>query len=125
MSQSQNLSEDEAHAMRLLWDRGGASVSELARASRQPASATLSILQRLRRKGAVERQQSGRDIRYLPRLNRQTAATHTLGRLLSEPAGDDRTGLGVVVLRQSDIDPQDWADLQAEIAARAAGKSTR
>ncbi|SDM82972.1 BlaI/MecI/CopY family transcriptional regulator [Maricaulis salignorans] len=125
MSKPQSLSEDEAHAMRLLWDRGGASVSELARASRQPASATLSILQRLRRKGAVERQQSGRDVRYLPRLNRQTAPTHTLGRLLSEAAGDDRTGLGVVVLRESDVDPQDWADLQAEIAAKNAARSNR
>jgi len=125
MSKPQSLSEDEAHAMRLLWDRGGASVSELARASRQPAGATLSILQRLRRKGAVERQQRGRDVRYLPRLNRQTAPTHTLGRLLSEPAGDDRNGLGVVVLRESDVDPQDWADLQAEIAAKNAARTAR
>lgn len=123
MSKLPSLSEDEAHAMRLLWDRGSASVGELARASRQPASQTLSILQRLRRKGAVERQQHGRSIVYRPCLNRQTAPTHTLGRLLVE--GEDRTGLGVVVLRKSDIDPQDWADLQAEIAARSAGKTDR
>lgn len=121
MSKLQSLSEDEAHAMRLLWDRGSASVGELARASRQPASQTLSILQRLRRKGAVERQQHGRSIVYRPCLNRQTAPTHTLGRLLVE--GEGRTGLGVVVLRESDIDPQDWADLQAEIAAKSAGKA--
>ncbi|WP_339747350.1 BlaI/MecI/CopY family transcriptional regulator [uncultured Maricaulis sp.] len=123
MSKPHTLSEDEAHAMRLLWDRGSASVNELALASRQPASETLSILQRLRRKGAVERQQRGRDIRYRPRLNRQTAPTHMLGRLLTETADDGRTGLGIVVLRESDIDPQDWADLQAEIAAKAAAKS--
>tara|TARA_R110002073_G_scaffold61392_12_gene154423 strand:- start:2593 stop:2970 length:378 start_codon:yes stop_codon:yes gene_type:complete len=125
MSKPQSLSEDEAHAMRLLWDRGSVSVSELALASRQPASETLSILQRLRRKGAVERQQQGRDIRYRPCLNRQTAATHTLGRLLSETTGDGRPGLGVVVLRESDIDPQDWADLQAEIAAKSAATPDR
>jgi predicted transcriptional regulator len=125
MSQPQTLSEDEAHAMRLLWDRGGASVSELAIASRQPALETRSILQRLRRKGAVERQQRGRDIVYRPRLNAVTAKTHILGRLLAEEPGENGHGLGVVVLRQSDIDPQDWADLQAEIAEKAALKSTR
>lgn len=125
MSQPQTLSEDEAHAMRLLWDRGGASVSELAQASRQPASETLSILQRLRRKGAVERQQRGRSIVYRPCLNRQTAPMHMLGRLLTAEPGEDRTGLGIVVLRESDIDPKDWADLQAEIAAKQAGKPQR
>lgn len=125
MSKPQTLSEDEAHAMRLLWDRGSASVSELARASRQPASQTFSILQRLRRKGAVERQQHGRSIVYRPRLNRETAPTHTLGRLLTEEPASGRAGLGVVVLRESDIDPQDWADLQAEIAAKSADKSGR
>ena len=122
MSQPQALSEDEAHAMRLLWDRGGASVSELALASRQPALETRSILQRLRRKGAVERQQHGRDIIYRPRLNAVTARTHILGRLLSDDTGETGNGLGVVVLRQSDIDPQDWADLQAEIAEKSARK---
>lgn len=123
MSKPQTLSEDEAHAMRLLWDRGSASVSELAQASRQPASQTLSILQHLRRKGAVERQQHGRSIRYRPCLNRQTAPTHTLGRLLTEEPTSGRAGLGVVVLRESDVDPKDWADLQAEIAAKSAGKT--
>ncbi len=122
MSKLQTLSDDEAHAMRLLWDRGSASVGELARASRQPAGETLSILQRLRRKGAVERQQHGRSVVYRPCLNRQTAPTHTLGRLLAETPASGRNALGVVVLRQSDIDPQDWADLQAEIAAKSARK---
>ena len=51
MSTRKNLSEDEAHAMRLLWDRGSASVSELAQASRQPVLETQNILLRLRRKG--------------------------------------------------------------------------
>jgi predicted transcriptional regulator len=125
MSKPQTLSEDEAHAMRLLWDRGSASVSELAQASRQAASETLSILQRLRRKGAVERHQRGRSILYRPCLNRDTAPTHTLGRLLVDEPGSGRAGLGVVVLRESDVDPQDWADLQAEIAARAARKTAR
>tara|TARA_R110000868_G_scaffold63499_2_gene191583 strand:- start:14407 stop:14784 length:378 start_codon:yes stop_codon:yes gene_type:complete len=125
MSTRKNLSEDEAHAMRLLWDRGSASVSELAQASRQPVLETQNILLRLRRKGAVEGQKRGRQIVYRPRLNRQTAPTHMLGRLLTQSASDGRTGLGVVVLRESDIDPQDWADLQAEIAAKSAGKPDR
>lgn len=118
MSQSNRLTDDENATMRILWDRGGASVSELAMATRQPAEATLAVLHGLRRKGAVERQQAGRDIVYRPRLNAETARTHTLGRLLCGDAPRGDNPLGVVVLRESDIDPQDWADLQEEIAQR-------
>ncbi len=116
MSAHQSLTEDENHTMRILWDRGGASVGELAMATQRPAGELLNLLRRLRNKGAVSRHQTGRDIIYRPRLNRETARTHTLGRLLS---GDTAmAGAGVVVLRESDVDPQDWADLQAEIAER-------
>lgn len=107
--------------MRILWDRGGASVGELAMATQRPAGELLNLLRGLRNKGAVSRHQTGRDVIYRPRLNRETARTHALGRLLSgdQPAGSN--GLGVVVLRESDIDPKDWADLQAEIAERRKG----
>ena len=118
MRQSDRLTDDENATMRILWDRGGASVSELALATRQPAATTLNVLQGLRRKGAVDRQQAGRDIIYRPRLNRETARTHALGRLLCGDSVTAENGLGVVVLRESDIDPKDWADLQAEIAQR-------
>ncbi|RKQ96434.1 putative transcriptional regulator [Maricaulis maris] len=119
MSQSQQrLTDDENATMRILWDRGGASVSELAIATRQPAATTLNLLHGLRRKGAVERQQAGRDTVYRPRLNRETARTHALGRLLCGDSTAADNGLGVVVLRESDVDPKDWADLQAEIAQR-------
>ena len=116
MSAHQSLTEDEDKAMRILWDRGSASVGELAMATQRPAGELLNMLRRLRNKGAVSRHQAGRDVVYRPCLNRETARTHTLGRLLS---GDSpMAGAGVVVLRESDIDPQDWADLQAEIAER-------
>ncbi|CAN0500063.1 unnamed protein product [Discosporangium mesarthrocarpum] len=118
MSQQDRLTDDENATMRILWDRGGASVSELAVATRQPADTTLAVLHGLRRKGAVERQQDGRSIVYRPRLNSETARTHALGRLLCGDTPASNSGLGVVVLRESDVDPQDWADLQKEIAQR-------
>jgi len=118
MSQSERLTDDENATMRILWDRGGASVSELAMATRQPADTTLAVLHGLRRKGAVERQQAGRNIVYRPCLNRETARTHALGRLLCGEEAGGENGLGVVVLRESDVDAKDWADLQAEIAQR-------
>lgn len=120
MNANQALTDDENQAMRILWDRGGASVGELSVATRRPAGETLAMLRRLRRKGAVDRHRTGRDIVYRPRLNRETARTHTLGRLLTadRPANDTGPGLGVVVLRECDVDPKDWADLQAEIAER-------
>ena len=120
MSAIQTLTDEENTTMRILWDRGGASVNELAVATRRAPGETLTMLRRLRRKGAVDRHQNGaRDVIYRPRLNRETARTHALGRLLSGDSVEDN-GLGVVVLRESDVDPQDWADLQAEIAAKRA-----
>lgn len=113
-----NATEDKT--MRILWDRGSASVGELAVATRMGASQTLNTLRGLVRKGAVDRRQDGRSIVYRPVLNRDTARTHTLGRLLS--GDNDPSGLGIVVLRESDVDPQDWADLQAEIAEKRARK---
>lgn len=118
MSAHERLTEDEDRTMRVLWDRGGASVGELSMATRLPAGETLAMLRRLRRKGAVDRHQAGRDIVYRPRLNRETARTHALGRLLSAETPMADAGLGVVVLRECDVDPQDWADLQTEIAER-------
>lgn len=112
------LNANEDMAMRVLWDRGSASINELALATRLGPSKTLTTVRGLVRKGAAERRQAGRDVIYRPVLNRETARTHTLGRLLSGEA--DTHGLGVVVLRESDVDPQDWADLQAEIADKRA-----
>ncbi|MHA6287649.1 BlaI/MecI/CopY family transcriptional regulator [Maricaulis sp. CAU 1757] len=117
MAEADRLSEEENRTLRLLWDRGGASVSELSVALNTRPGDTLDLLRRLRRKGAVDRHHTGRTVLYRPRLNRATARTHALGRLLTgEVPGDGNTG--IVVLRESDVDPKDWADLQAEMAAR-------
>ena len=114
-----NATEDKT--MRILWDRGSASVGELSVATRMGAAQTLNTLRALVRKGAVDRRRDGRAVVYRPVLNRETARTHTLGRLLN---GDtDTNGLGVVVLRESDVDPKDWADLQAEIAEKRARRA--
>ena len=118
MAQADRLTADETRTLRLLWDRGGASVGELSMALAQRPGDTLAQLRRLRSKGAVDRHQSGRDVVYRPRLNRETARSHALGRLLLEATAGNDNALGVVVLRESDVDPQDWADLQAEMAAR-------
>lgn len=115
MAQAERLTEEESRTMKVLWDRGGASVGELAMALDSRPDRTLALLRRLRRKGAVDRHRTGRSVLYRPCLNRTTAPTHTLGRLL---AGGAPGGLGVVVLRESDVAPEDWADLQAEMAAR-------
>ena len=117
------LNSHEDEAMRVIWDKGSVSVNELAMATRRGAGPTLNTLRSLVRKGAVDRTQSGRQVTYRPILNRTTAQTHTLGRLLNGEGGAGSTG--VVVLRQSDVDPQDWADLQAEIEQRRAEREQR
>lgn len=118
------LTVEEQNVMRVIWDRGGASarevVSALAEQDRLDHAGALKLLRKLDTKGAVERHHNGRDAIYKPKLTRETARTHVLGRLFdSLPAGGE-LGLNVVVLRESDMDPKDWADLQAERAAKAA-----
>lgn len=129
MSERHQLSNEEHRIMRVLWDRGGASASELAQALSAEKlvnhADALKILRRLDSKGAVSRHQTGRRVYYRPCLTRETARSHALGRLLeSLPVGADQ-GLGVVVLRECDFDPQDWADLQAERAEKAAQRRER
>jgi BlaI family penicillinase repressor len=129
MTERQTLSSEEHRVMRILWDRGGASASELAQALSADKlidhAEALKILRSLDTKGAVERHQNGRNVVYKPRLNRETARSHALGRLLEAlPTGADN-GLGVVVLRECDFEPQDWADLEAERAEKAALRSGR
>ncbi|MDG1418571.1 MAG: BlaI/MecI/CopY family transcriptional regulator [Maricaulis sp.] len=129
MASATHLTEEENRAMRVLWDRGAASATELAMAmsghDRMAHSTALELLRRLREKGAVERHRSGGHITYRPQLNRETAKSHTLGRILGNIADGSGQGLGMVVLRDSDFDPQDLADLRAEREEKAAAKKRR
>ncbi|WP_300556446.1 BlaI/MecI/CopY family transcriptional regulator [Maricaulis sp.] len=119
------LNEIENQTLSALWDRGSASLDELALATRSPAGKTLQTLRRLVNKGAVARRRQGQDIVYRPLLNRETARTHKLGRALSGLAMENSGLTSMVVLSEGDLDPQDWADLQAEIAERKARRAAR
>lgn len=130
MTDANKLTEVETRVMRMLWDRGGLSASELVMnlpASERPDHAgALELLRSLVAKGAATRHQSGRTVVYKPKLNKETARSHVLGRLFESAANDDGNadgnvdgGLNIIVLRESDVSPQDWADLQAERAEKA------
>lgn len=126
MTDANKLTELETHVMRMIWDRGGVSASELVMAlpaSERPDHAgALDLLRSLVSKGAATRHQSGRNVIYKPRLNKETARSHVLGRLFETPANDganDDDRLNIIVLRESDVSPQDWTDLQAERAEKA------
>ncbi len=125
MTDAKKLTEIETQVMRMLWDRGGISASELVMnlpASERPDHAgALDLLRSLVSKGAATRHQSGRNVVYKPKLNKETARSHVLGRLFESPANDGNAdgGLNIIVLRESDVSPQDWADLQAERAEKA------
>jgi len=129
MSRAKQLTDDENHAMRVLWDRGGASASELAMAMmdtrRMDHRTALNLLRRLSAKGAVARHRSGSQVIYKPKLNRETARTHALGRLLCDTPANDGSHLGVVVLRDSDFSPEDLVALRAERAEKEAKKANR
>ena len=131
MAAKHKLNEEENRAMRVLWDKGSASASELASAMSGPQLAgpkvmdhalALNLLRRLKAKGAVSRRRMGSNITYHPNLNQHTAPMHALGRLLANPEGGNTNGLGFVVMLDSHFDPSDLADLKAEREERAASK---
>ena len=122
MARPDTLDEQETRLMTCLWDKGNATAVELAAgmAEAEPLSHArmLALLDGLIMKGAATRHRVGSHVRYRPCITKATARTHALGRILCGPPANDTGSLGVVVLRETDIDPDDWADLQAEIAAK-------
>ncbi len=117
----------ERSVLEALWRRGsGGTVRELQSAFPDTAYTTLlTTLERLRRKGVLERHRQGRAFSYRPRYSREelkSAFAHQiLGALLE---GDARPVLSSLVDLVSERDRRLLGDLEALVRARRERRSS-
>ena len=106
---SATLTDGELELMRVLWERGRASVSEVAQAVLgNPPPAYNSVLTRLRileQKGYAGHDKAGRAFTYYPRIDQNEAREHAVSRLVSQLFNGSPTQLVLNLLEQSQVDP--------------------
>ena len=106
---SATLTDGELELMRVLWERGRASVSEVVQAVRgNPPPAYNSVLTRLRileQKGYAGHEKTGRAFTYYPRIDQSEAREHAVSRLVSLLFNGSPTQLVLNLLEQSQVDP--------------------
>ncbi len=106
---SATLTDGELELMRVLWERGRASVSEVVEAVLgSPPPAYNSVLTRLRileQKGYAGHDKTGRAFTYYPRIDQNEAREHAVSRLVSQLFNGSPTQLVLNLLEQSQVDP--------------------
>ncbi len=105
---SPTLTEAELRLMRVLWQRGEATVAEVAAAVRSPAplaySTVLTMLRILEHKGYLTHTQQGRAFRYRPIVDQPTARRRAVRYLVSRFFGGSARLLVLNVIEQEKID---------------------
>ena len=84
----------ESQLLRLLWERGDATVRELMETGGVSGAYTtvMTTLDRLYKKGVLDRIPEGRAFRYAPRLNREQFRGTVVRRAIGELLGADAKG---------------------------------
>ena len=113
---SATLTDGELELMRVLWDRGRASVSDVVEAlTDDPAPAYNSVLTRLRileDKGYAGHEKIGRAFAYFPRIDQRQARQNAVSRLVSQLFDGSPSLLALNLLEQSQIDPAEVTRLR-------------
>tara|TARA_B100000029_G_C17029502_1_gene761653 strand:+ start:130 stop:510 length:381 start_codon:yes stop_codon:yes gene_type:complete len=116
---STTLTDGELELMRVLWDRGRASVSEVvASLPGKPAPAYNSVLTRLRileQKGYASHEKAGRAFTYFPTVEQAEVRQHAVQRLVSQLFDGSPQELALNLLAESDVDPEEIARLRARL----------
>ena len=109
--QSQTLTEAELPIMEVLWDKGVATVGEVAEGlSKERVVAyntVLTLMRILERKGYVEHTKDGRAFVYKPVVNRGDASRTAVRQLLNRFFNDSPELLVLNLLRDQDIDERE------------------
>jgi predicted transcriptional regulator len=117
---SRNLTDGEHRIMEVLWEKGTATVAEVADAlAGKDGSAyttVLTMMRIMRDKGYLSCRKEGRAHVYTPRINRDTAARravrHVLSRFFSGSPGE----LVLSFLRNEDLSADELDELKRKIA---------
>ncbi len=123
---SNTLTEAELRLMRLLWERGESSVSDLVGAMPEHAplayTSVLTTIRILETKGYVEHRQEGRAFLYTPRVAEEDASRNEIKNVLGRFFGDSRERLLLALLNEEDVSARELERLKTAIAEAAVTK---
>lgn len=115
------LTELQLEIMRVLWDRGRATVADVHRAlaTRQLAPATIStLLRRLEKKGVIAHDKVGREYAYRPLLSMDAAKRSLITGMTVRMLPDTVPALIHALWKKRRISPEELAEVKALIEAK-------
>ncbi|HEX5759443.1 MAG TPA: BlaI/MecI/CopY family transcriptional regulator [Thermoanaerobaculia bacterium] len=123
MPRSHRLGDLQLAILRVLWERGEATVAdvhEALAAARGLAPTTIAtMLQKLERKGVVDHRIEGRRFVYRPLISEDQVTRSMVSELTTQLFRGDVTALVSHLLSEHDVDRAELARLRALIAAHA------
>jgi len=116
---SRTLTDAEHRIMEVVWEKGAATVAEVAEAlsgKDGPAYTTILTMMRiLQVKGYLSGQKQGRAHLYTPKVDRDTAARKAVHQLLTKFFAGSPGELVLSFLREEELSPQELDDLKKQI----------
>jgi BlaI family transcriptional regulator, penicillinase repressor len=117
-----SLSELQLSLMRVLWQRGEASVAEVAealRGERDLAHTTVAtLLMRLEKRGLIGSRREGRALLYTPRVSEAEVQRSMVGSLVDSLFAGRASALVSHLLDARGVDAKELAELQALLKQR-------
>jgi predicted transcriptional regulator len=117
---SNTLTEAELRLMRVLWQRGSSSVSDMVTALETSTplayNSVLTTIRVLETKGYVTHVQEGRAFLYSPAVAQQEASRSEIGHVLQRFFGNSRERLLLSLLGDDEITPEELRRLKKAIA---------
>jgi BlaI family transcriptional regulator, penicillinase repressor len=116
---SRTLTDGEHRIMEVLWNKGSATVAEVAEvlAGKDGSAYTtiLTMMRILREKGYLICRKQGRAHIYTPRVNRETAARKAVRHLLTKFFAGSPGELVLTFLRDEDLSAEELDELKSKI----------
>jgi predicted transcriptional regulator len=117
--QSRTLTDAEHRIMEVLWQKGSATVAEVAEALEgkdgTAYTTILTMMRILREKGYLHCKKDGRAHVYTPRVDRDTAARNAVSLLLGKFFAGSPGELVLSFLRDEDLSPKELDELKKRI----------
>ena len=129
MGRSHQLAELQYAIMRVLWDRGEATVAEVQEALADEKNRALTtiatMLTKMEKKGVVAHRNEGRQFVYRPRVSRSEVHRSMVGELTDRLFSGDFAALVSHLLTEQEIDAREIERLKSLIAERSSKERRR
>lgn len=117
---SRTLTDGEHRIMEVLWDKGSATVAEVAEALEgkdgSAYTTVLTMMRIMREKGYLACRKEGRAHVFTPKVDRQTAARKAVRGLLAKFFAGSPSELVLSFLRDEELTPQELDELKRKIS---------